>query len=296
MDFHNYLEQQRHALDRALDELLPPEDAFPPHLHRAMRYCLFASGKRIRPILALAASEAVGGNPEHIIEEAAALELIHTFTLIHDDLPAMDNDDYRRGVPATHRVFGEAMAILAGDALLTEAFKILSLGSRKRVHTPEKIVKIIELVAEASGSRGIVGGQVVDLDSEGKDIETKHLEYIHRHKTGCLITASVLLGGILGGGAEKEIEHLKTFGTSIGLAFQITDDILDITGSTEKLGKNTGSDHSKCKATYPRIVGINQAEKKKRELYEEAISSLTSFDNRADHLRGIGLYIIERHS
>jgi geranylgeranyl diphosphate synthase type II len=184
MVLHNYLEKQKIAIDKALDTLLPPEDRFPPQLHKAMRYCLFAGGKRIRPILAIAASEAVGGNPEDIIQEASALELIHTFTLIHDDLPAMDNDDYRRGVLATHKVFGEAMAILAGDALLTEAFKILSLGCKRGVHKPDHIVEIIEVVAEASGSRGIVGGQVVDIDSEGKAIEKEHLEYIHHHKTG----------------------------------------------------------------------------------------------------------------
>jgi geranylgeranyl diphosphate synthase type II len=295
MDLHNYLEKQKLAIDKALDTLLPREDQFPPHLHKAMRYCLFAGGKRIRPILAIAAAEAVGGNPDDIIQEASALELIHTFTLIHDDLPAMDNDDYRRGVLATHKVFGEAMAILAGDALLTEAFKILSFGCKREVHKPDHIVKIIEVVAEASGSRGIVGGQVVDLDSEGKVIEKKQLDYIHQHKTGSLITASVLLGGTLAEGSEKEMQHLKAFGTSIGLAFQITDDILDIKGSTEELGKKTGSDRNKGKATYPRILGIGQAEKRKRELYREAINALQSFDKSADHLREIGLYIIERH-
>ena len=295
MSLHNYLEKNRLCIDKALDTLLPPEDQFPPHLHKAMRYCLFAGGKRIRPILAIAAAEAVGGNPDDIIQEAAALELIHTFTLIHDDLPAMDNDDYRRGLLATHKVFGEAMAILAGDALLTEAFKILSLGCKRGVHKPDHIVDIIEVVAEASGSRGIVGGQVVDIESEGKVIEQKHLEYIHQHKTGSLITASVLLGGTLAEGSEQEIEHLKTYGTSIGLAFQITDDILDIKGSSEELGKKTGSDRNKGKATYPGILGIGRAEEKKRELYDEAIQALESFDEKADHLREIGLYIIERH-
>jgi len=296
MTVHSYLEQQKVAIDKALDALLPPEDQYPPHLHRAMRYCLFAGGKRIRPILALAAAEAVGGNPENIIQQASALELIHTFTLIHDDLPAMDNDDYRRGVLATHKVFGEAMAILAGDALLTEAFKILSLGCKRGVHKADHIVQIIEVVAEASGSRGIVGGQVVDIESEGKAIEIKHLEYIHQHKTGSLITASVVLGGTLAEGSAEELEHLKAYGTAIGLAFQITDDILDIKGSPMELGKNTGGDRSKGKATYPAILGIDQAEKRKRELYEEALHALHTFDERADHLREIGLYIIERHS
>ena len=296
MDLKNYLKTNKITIDAALEQLLPPEDEFPNQLHKAMRYCLMASGKRIRPILALAAAEAVGGDPKAIIHESCALELIHTFTLIHDDLPAMDDDDYRRGILTTHKVFGEAMAILAGDALLTEAFNILSLGFKRGAHKADQILEIIKVVADASGSKGIVGGQVADLESEGKVIEEKALEYIHNHKTGSLIAASVILGGTLGGGSEEEIKHLKHYGESIGLAFQIKDDILDIKGSAEEIGKKTGSDENKSKATYPRIVGIDEAEKRQWELYLEALDSLKPFDAKADSLREIGLYIIERTS
>ena len=294
MDLDAYLEEKKALIDGYLDQLLPARDAFPPLLHQAMRYCLCAGGKRIRPILAFAAAEAVGGNPDIMVQEACALELIHTFTLIHDDLPSMDNDDYRRGMPTTHKVFGEAMAILAGDALLTEAFKILACGFNRGAHKAEHMVEIIKIVAEASGSQGVVGGQVVDLDSEGKVIATSRLEYIHRHKTGTLITASLILGGILGGASSEEIEHLKAYGESIGHAFQITDDILDVQGSNAELGKNTGSDQKKRKATYPSIIGMEEAEKKQLELYRRALESLESFDGRADHLRKIALYIIQR--
>ncbi len=296
MDLKTYLQEKKLLIDKALEELLPSEDEFPAQLHKAMRYCLMASGKRIRPILALAAAEAVGGDPDTIIHEASALELIHTFTLIHDDLPAMDDDDYRRGILTTHKVFGEAMAILAGDALLTEAFNILSMGFKKGKHKATHIVEIIKIVADASGSKGIVGGQVADLEAEGKIIDEKALEYIHNHKTGSLITASVILGGTLAGGSNKEIKHLKQYGASIGLAFQIKDDILDITGSAEEIGKKPGSDQNKNKATYPSILGLEAAEKRQRDLCQLSLEALKSFDSRADRLREIALYIIERNS
>jgi geranylgeranyl diphosphate synthase type II len=296
MDLKTYLQEKKLLIDRVLDALLPSEDEFPIQLHQAMRYCLMASGKRIRPILALAAAEAVGGKPDRLIHEASALELIHTFTLIHDDLPAMDDDDYRRGILTTHKVFGEAMAILAGDALLTEAFNILSMGFKNGKHKATHIVEIIKIVADASGSKGIVGGQVADLEAEGKIIEEKALEYIHNHKTGSLITASVILGGTLAGGSEKEIKSLKEYGESIGLAFQIKDDILDIMGSAEAIGKKPGSDENKKKATYPSIVGLEVAEKRQRDLYKQSLQALQSFDSKADRLREIALYIIERTS
>jgi geranylgeranyl diphosphate synthase type II len=296
MNLKNYLQDKKILIDKALEELLPSEDEFPSQLHKAMRYCLMASGKRIRPILALAAAEAVGGNSDKIIHEASALELIHTFTLIHDDLPAMDDDDYRRGILTTHKVFGEAMAILAGDALLTEAFNILSMGFKKGNHNATHIVEIIKIVADASGSKGIVGGQVADLEAEGKIIEEKALEYIHNHKTGSLITASVILGGTLAGGSNKEIKHLRQYGESIGLAFQIKDDILDITGSAEEIGKKPGSDENKKKATYPSMLGLELAEKRQGDLYQQSLEALKSFDGKAARLREIALYIIERTS
>jgi geranylgeranyl diphosphate synthase type II len=289
-----YLEEKGQLIDACLDRLLPVKAAYPQSLHQAMRYCLFAGGKRIRPALAFAASEAVGGNPDLLVEEACALELIHTFTLIHDDLPAMDNDDFRRGMPSTHKVFGEAMAILAGDALQTEAFKILACGYSRGVHTAERIVEVMKILAEASGSQGVVGGQVVDLESEGKKIDQARLEYIHSHKTGSLIAASVLMGGILGGASPEEVKMLGLYGESIGHAFQIADDILDVEGSQEKLGKSTGSDQKKGKATYPSIIGLDEARKKMMEYYQRALAALQSFDQRADHLRSIALYIIQR--
>ena len=294
MDVNAYLEEKGRLIDACLDRLLPVRETFPSSLHQAMRYCLFAGGKRIRPALAFAAAEAVGGNPDLIVEEACALELIHTFTLIHDDLPSMDNDDFRRGLPSTHKVFGEAMAILAGDALQTEAFKILACGYTRGVHNAERIVKVMKILAEASGSQGIVGGQVVDLESEGKMIDQQQLTYIHSHKTGSLIAASVIMGGILGGASPEEIELLKRYGESIGHAFQIADDILDVEGSKETLGKNTGSDQKKSKATYPSIIGMDESRKKLKEYYQRALDAIQSFDQQADHLRNIALYIIQR--
>jgi geranylgeranyl diphosphate synthase type II len=294
MDVNAYLEEKGRLIDACLDRLLPDRETFPSSLHQAMRYCLFAGGKRIRPALAFAAAEAVGGNPDLIVEEACALELIHTFTLIHDDLPSMDNDDFRRGLPSTHKVFGEAMAILAGDALQTEAFKILACGYTRGMHNAERIVKVMKILAEASGSQGIVGGQVVDLESEGKMIDQQQLTYIHSHKTGSLIAASVIMGGILGGASPEEIELLKRYGESIGHAFQIADDILDVEGSKETLGKNTGSDQKKSKATYPSIIGMDESRKKLKEYYQRALDAIQSFDQQADHLRNIALYIIQR--
>lgn len=295
-DVQTYLHEKKVIIDTALDKLLPPGDEFPPELHQAMRYCLFAGGKRLRPILALAAAEAVGGNPDTIINEACAIELIHTYTLIHDDLPSMDNDDYRRGCLTTHKVFGEAIAVLAGDALQTEAFKVLAGGLTAGIHKPEKIIKTIELLADACGSRGIIGGQVIDIASEEQTIERERLEYIHTHKTGKLITASVMLGAVLGAEADTGLEFLKNYGDAIGLAFQITDDILDIVGSTEKLGKEIGADTKRGKATYPGLMGMDAAKKIQKTLHEKACGALNSFGDKADPLRHIARVIVERNS
>ena len=290
-----YLKEKRDLVDKALDSLLPGKKDFPSQLHQAMRYCLFAGGKRLRPILSIAAAEAVGGDSGSIIREACAIELIHTYTLIHDDLPAMDNDDYRRGCLSTHKVFGEAIAILAGDALLTEAFGLLAGGPANGAHKPEKTVEIIKVVADACGSKGVMGGQVVDLESEGKVIDKGILDYIHTHKTGRLITASVALGAILGDGEEEKIQCLKEYSGAIGLAFQITDDILDILGSTETLGKQVGSDSKKGKATYPGILGMNEAKKMQKVLFQQAVDALKPFDEKAEPLREIARLIIERN-
>lgn len=293
MDIVQYLARKKRAIDHMLEQLVPEESEFPPRLHQAMRYALLAGGKRLRPILALAAAEAVGGNAEAILREACALEFIHTYSLIHDDLPAMDNDAVRRGMPTTHTVFGEALAILAGDALLTEAFAILSrrLNNCCNLHAT---IAIIKLIADAAGSRGLIGGQVVDLESEGKDIDEPLLEYIHTHKTGCLITASILLGATLAGCTSEQLNHLRDYGSAIGLAFQITDDILDVTESTQTLGKPAGSDQKKQKATYPARYGIEGARKKQHALYTTALEALQTFDEKAEPLRHIARYIIER--
>jgi geranylgeranyl diphosphate synthase type II len=295
MDILPYLKAKKAAIDQVLEQVLPEESALPPRLHQAMRYALLAGGKRLRPILALAAAEAVGGDGNALIREACALEFIHTYSLIHDDLPAMDNDAFRRGQPTTHMVFGEAMAILAGDALLTEAFAILSSSTPNR-SSAQHIIEVIKLIAEAAGSRGLIGGQVVDLESEEKAIDKNQLDYIHTHKTGCLITASVILGAILAGSTSQQIACLRDYGAAIGLAFQITDDILDITESTQTLGKTAGSDQKKNKATYPALHGLEEARKKQQALYAAALNALQTFDNRGDPLRSIARYIIERNA
>ena len=295
MDILPYLKGKKAAIDRMLEQVLPEESAFPPRLHQAMRYALLAGGKRLRPILAIAAAEAAGGDGNAVLREACALELIHTYSLIHDDLPAMDNDDFRRGLPTTHTVFGEAVAILAGDALLTEAFAILSSSVTNR-SSQQHIIEVIKLIAEAAGSRGLIGGQVVDLESEGKAIDKNLLDYIHTRKTGCLITASVLLGAMLVGSTSEQIACLRDYGAAIGLAFQITDDILDVTESTQTLGKTAGSDQKKNKATYPALHGIEEARNKQQALYADALNSLQTFDEKGDPLRCIARYIIERNA
>jgi len=296
MDLQKYLAEKKAAVDQALETIIAPESTYPVSIHKAMRYCLFAGGKRLRPILALAAAEAVGGNGRAILREACALELVHTYSLVHDDLPAMDNDDYRRGVPTTHTVFGEALAILAGDALLTEAFKLLAGGGASGQHTAAQLLAIIELLAEACGSRGLIGGQVVDLESEGKAIDASILDYIHSQKTGKLIIASVELGARLAGGSPDQVECLRSYGAAIGLAFQISDDILDVTGSSAVLGKKTGSDQKQLKATWPALCGLEEARRRQHALCEDAVAALKAFDEKADPLRAIARYIIERDS
>jgi geranylgeranyl diphosphate synthase type II len=292
-DINTYLKERKELVDKTLDSILPEKDCFPPQLHNAMRYCLFSGGKRLRPILALAAAEAVGEDHHKLVKEACSLELIHTYTLIHDDLPSMDNDDYRRGYLTTHKVFGEAIAVLAGDALQTEAFSILS-ETEKSCFSPEIKIKVIRLISAACGSKGIIGGQTVDLESEGKEISMELLDYIHTHKTAALITASVLTGAVLANADKDQLTNLNNYGEAIGLAFQITDDILDITSSTEQLGKTVGKDQKMKKATYPSLVGLDEASRIQQELYKKSIDSIRSFDINAKPLREIARLIIER--
>lgn len=297
MNLKSYLKERCALVDEALEKFLPPEGDLPTSIHRAMRYSIFAGGKRVRPVLMLAACEAVGGVLEDALPAACAMEMIHTYSLIHDDLPAMDDDDFRRGRPTNHKVFGEAIAILAGDALLTEAF--ITMGSpdyAARVGA-ERLVPVMREIAFCAGSRGMVGGQVVDMESEGKaDIDLATVQYIHTHKTGALIKASVKSGAILGGADGEALAAMTKFGETVGLAFQIADDILDIEGTTEQIGKDAGSDQARGKATYPAVIGLAESKRRARELVEIALDALASFGERAEPLREIARYIVARES
>ncbi|MBJ6749282.1 polyprenyl synthetase family protein [Geomonas anaerohicana] len=294
MDLKEYLKQKCQLVDQALERYLPDAEELPASLHSAMRYSVFAGGKRVRPVLMLAACEAVGGSADAVMPAACAMEMIHTYSLIHDDLPAMDNDDFRRGNPTNHKVYGEATAILAGDALLTEAFILLSNGTGG---DPAARLKVIQEIAVASGSRGMVGGQVVDMESEGRhDVDLATLSYIHTHKTGALIRASVRCGAILAAASEEQFKSLTRYADAIGLAFQIADDILDVEGTTEELGKDAGSDQARGKATYPALMGLEASKARAHELVEIALDALSSFDEGAEPLRAIASYIVKRKS
>jgi geranylgeranyl diphosphate synthase type II len=291
-----YLDTRKKIIDEALERYLPGEDNYPPVIFKAIRYSLFAGGKRIRPILCLASAEALGGDIESILPVASALELIHTYSLIHDDLPAMDDDDYRRGRRTSHKVFGEDMAILAGDALLTEAFHLMSDRGLMEKIAPEKLISVIHDIAGAAGCFGMVGGQVVDVQSEGEAVETEVLNFIHTRKTGAMITAAVKAGAVLADAGEVELNALASYGRNIGLAFQIADDILNVEGDQILMGKGTGSDTKRGKVTYPALVGMDASRKKAGELVESALSAIMNFDHKAEPLRMIAAYIIERRA
>lgn len=294
LDLTAYLKQNREVVDQALKRWLPTEKRFPGTLFQAMHYSLFAGGKRVRPILALAACDALGGDRGNVLPPACALELIHTYSLIHDDLPAMDNDDLRRGVATNHKVFGEAMAILAGDALLTHAFQLLAEAEDSTLSGPDRL-RIIREVASAAGASGMVGGQVVDMLCEGgREVDQPTLEFIHTHKTGAMIRASLRVGAIAGGADVPALQALTLYGDRIGLAFQITDDILDLEGDETVLGKQVGSDLKKGKTTYPALYGIPESRRRARELVDAAVAGLAEFDSRAEPLRSIADYIVER--
>jgi len=294
MDIKTYLEQKRQDVDRFLDSVMPPESAPPANLHKAMRYSLFAGGKRVRPILAIAAYEAIGGSSPTILPLASSLELIHTYSLIHDDLPAMDNDDYRRGKLTNHKVFGEAMAILAGDALLTMAFDIVSRPELADGLDPRAQVRVIQELAAGAGNVGMVGGQVADIEAEGKDIDLATLEGVHRWKTGKLIRASVRIGGIAGGAPAGQVDRLTAYAEDIGLAFQIADDVLNVTGTREELGKDANTDASRGKKTYPAFFGVDGARKLADERVASAIAHLKDFGPKAEPLRELARYITAR--
>ena len=289
-----YLQERKQLLETALDRYLPGDDLLPARLLEAMRYSVFAGGKRVRPLLMMAACEAVGGTPQQVLPAACAIEMIHSYSLIHDDLPAMDDDDFRRGKATSHKVFGEANAILAGDALLTEAFILLSNLEFFEGVSAVTRCEVIHLLARNAGSRGMVGGQVVDMQSEGQQIDLPTLEYIHTHKTGALILAAVEVGAILGGADQPQRRALCRYGEAAGLAFQVADDILDIVADQQQLGKDVGSDLQRGKATYPALLGLEGARNRARELRDIAFSALESFADAARPLREIAGFIVDR--
>jgi len=303
MNIKTYLQEKRESIDSYLKSYFEAPSA-PSVLRDAMKYSLLAGGKRIRPILAMASYEACGRDPKDIMPQAAAVELIHTYSLIHDDLPAMDNDDLRRGKPTNHKVFGEAMAILAGDALLTEAFFMMT-NTRMQDASPGKnsspissrtLVMAVREVAMAAGAYGMVGGQAQDILSEDSEPDRDILDFIHLHKTAALIAASVRMGPILANCRGNRLAALTRYGESIGLAFQIIDDILDIEGTTQELGKTAGSDDRKKKLTYPSLFGIEEARRKAKDLIKAAADALRNFSSEADPLRDITQYIIKRRA
>jgi geranylgeranyl diphosphate synthase, type II len=291
----HYLARRAAEVNEWLVRLVPSETAPPEQLHRAMRYSLLAGGKRLRPALVLAAGEAFGADTDDLMPAACAIEMIHTYSLIHDDLPAMDNDDLRRGRPTCHKAFGEAVAILAGDALLTQAFRVLAADAPKR--DAERQVRVIREVAAAAGTvDALIGGQIADIESEGKMVDAATLEYIHRSKTGAMISASVVVGGTIAGASEVKLDELRGYGQRIGLAFQIADDILDVTSTSEQLGKTPGKDQAANKATYPSIHGIAASEARARELVDEAVEIVSRLGLKTQVLEGIARFIIARSS
>jgi geranylgeranyl diphosphate synthase, type II len=296
VDILRYLQEQKALVDEALARYLPGEEHYPPAIFQAMRYSVFAGGKRVRPILAIAAAEALGGTATDVLPLACALECIHTYSLIHDDLPALDDDDYRRGRLTNHKVFGEANAILAGDALLTFAFELMGDARHWPQFVPERVVQVMHEVAYAIGTFGMIGGQVVDLQMEGQDIDLPALQYIHAHKTGALIRTSVRSGGILGGGSPAAVEALTHYGTHIGLAFQIMDDILDVQGDEQLMGKALRKDDARRKATYPRLVGLAESEVRAQAAVTASIAALGIIGERGAVLRDLAHFIIARES
>lgn len=290
-DLKSYLEARRLAVEEALEGALPAEDGLDARVVEAMRYSLFAGGKRLRPILCLAAAEAVGGALQDAMPAACALEMIHTYSLIHDDLPAMDDDDLRRGIPTNHKVFGEAIAILAGDGLLTEAFTLLG---NCRSLPAERVVQLVAVIGAAAGHRGMVGGQVVDMLWQNRPADIGVVRYMHGKKTAALIEASTQAGAIAGGGSCDQVELLGRYGRAVGLAFQIVDDLLDIQGDTVLLGKQTGVDLARGKATYPAAVGLEQSQNEAHGLIAEAIKALAGFDAAGEPLRVLARYVVAR--
>ena len=296
MKIEDYLGKRREEVDQFLDAQVPQANTSPETLYEAIRYSLLAGGKRIRPILTIAAAEAVGTPPKALLPVACAFECIHTYSLIHDDLPAMDNDDFRRGKPTNHKVYGEAMAILAGDGLQTMAFELCSRPDLVSDVEPSCQVQIIYELAVGSGNQGMVGGQVLDMLAENQTVAIGDLQKIHVHKTGKLIRASVRAGALLSGANDTQLEHLTGYAEDIGLAFQIADDVLNVTGTREELGKDANTDAERGKQTYPSLYGLEGAKKLALDCVDRAIQRLELFDDKADPLRDIARYVVIRRS
>lgn len=294
MDLKAYLAERKAWVDQALNDYLPLTTGPGQRVVEAMRYSLMAGGKRLRPILCLAAAEAVGGEPRQVLPVACALEMIHTYSLIHDDLPAMDNDDLRRGLPTCHKQFDEATAILAGDGLLTAAFQVLAAAACQRPAQALTYLQVIQEIATAAGHQGMVGGQMADLLAEGRPASLAEVEAIHRLKTGALLTVSVRSGALLGGGSPEQVAALTAFGEKFGLVFQITDDLLDVEGDTAEMGKTAGMDAARQKATYPAVLGVAAAKAQARAMVDAACQDLTSFGPAAEPLRQLVCYLLAR--
>ena len=296
MDIETYLKEKQEVVDRYIEANLPSIGTLPEVLHESIRYSLLAGGKRIRPILTIAAAEAIGPSPQAMLPVACAFEFIHTYSLVHDDLPAMDNDDFRRGKLTNHKVYGDGIAILAGDGLQAMAFEWCSRMDLVNDIEPYVQVQIIAELAHGAGNQGMVGGQVLDIQAENKKVELGELQNIHVHKTGKLIRASVRAGAILSGANLVQFNQLTAYAEDIGLAFQIADDVLNVTGTREELGKDTNTDVERGKQTYPSFYGLDGAKKLAQECADRAIGRLNGFDEKADPLRGIAQYIVSRRN
>ncbi len=297
-DLSAYLSEKRRMIDRQMEQLIK-EQGNPSRLHEAMHYSLMGNGKRLRPVLCIAAAEAVDGKiTRSVLRTACALEMIHTYSLIHDDLPAMDNDELRRGRPTCHIRFDEATAILAGDALLTLAFQVLAgqvLAGCRPESDAERQLQVISTIASAAGSRGMIEGQMRDMFAQGKQTDTEALKQIHEFKTGAMIEASVVSGALCGGGTEKQVEALSDYAGNIGLAFQVADDVLNVEGDPKIMGKSTGTDQMLQKATYPGLLGLEESKQYAKDLVANALQSLSIFDNKAAPLYAIARYVVERN-
>ncbi|KPI54341.1 farnesyl-diphosphate synthase [Clostridioides difficile] len=293
MEFKQCLKEKASFIENVLKEYMPKEEGYQKTVIEAMNYSLSAGGKRLRPILTLEACKVVGGNEEEAIPFAMAIEMIHTYSLIHDDLPAIDNDDLRRGRPTNHKVYGEAMGILAGDALLNYAFEVMLSGSINK-ENPEKYLKAINEIAKGAGIYGMIGGQVVDVESENKQIEKEKLDYIHMNKTAAMMVGCMRAGATIGGANSEQMEEITKYAKNIGLSFQIVDDILDIVGDEAKLGKKVGSDIENHKSTYPSLLGLDKSKEIAYNLIDEAKKSIEKLSDDVDFLKGLAEYIIDR--